>query len=126
MSTQFTILIDGQCSLCSREAAFMQRLDKGRGRLRLIDITDPAFDPASLGLTFEQVMGQIHGILPDGSVIRGMEVFRRAYAALGWGWVLAPTAWPGLRWLFDRFYLWFARNRHRFSRRVCSTDRCRV
>jgi len=76
-------------------------------------------NPAEYGLTYEQAMEQIHGVLPSGAVVRGMEVFRRAYAAVGWGWLLAPTAWPLLRPLFDRGYQWFARNRLRLTGRWC-------
>lgn len=124
----FTILIDGECPLCVRESRFMARLDRGRGLLRIVDITSETFRPEIFGLTTEQVMGQIHGITPEGTCVKGMEVFRRAYAAVGWGWVVAPTAWPVLRWVFDRLYTWFARNRRWLTgaeNRDCG-DRCRV
>ncbi len=111
----FTILIDGRCTLCRREAAFVQRLDHGRGLLRIVDITLADFDPAALGTTMDAVMGQIHGIAPDGTLLRGMEVFRRAYGAVGKRWLLAWTAWPILRPIVDQLYLWFARHRVRIS-----------
>lgn len=75
----FTILIDGECSLCSREGRMLQRLDKGRGELRVVQFTDPGFDFEKYGLSFDEAMGKIHGIEPDGTVVTGMEVFRRAY-----------------------------------------------
>jgi predicted DCC family thiol-disulfide oxidoreductase YuxK len=56
-------------------------------------------------------------VLPDGTVIEGMEVFRRAYAAVGLGWVLAPSRWPILGRGFDAAYRWFARNRLRLTGR---------
>lgn len=132
----FTILIDGQCTLCRREAAFMNRLDRGRGLLRIVDITPPDFDPAALGTTTDAVMGQIHGIAPDGTLLRGMEVFRRAYGAVGKRWLLAWTAWPVARPIVDRVYLWFARHRVRISSIVaralgerdpaCDSGRCAI
>jgi predicted DCC family thiol-disulfide oxidoreductase YuxK len=124
---ELIIFIDGECPLCLREARMLQRRDRRRGRLRMIDITHPSFDPSRYGRTMDQVMGAIHGRLPDGTMITGMEVFRRAYAAVGLGWLLAPTGWPGLRQLFDRLYAWFARNRLRLTGRgnAC-TDRCRL
>lgn len=123
---EFKILVDGDCPLCRREGALMRRLDAGRGRLVVEDITAPEFDPARYGLTMTELMGQIHGITQWGEVVRGMEAFRRAYRALGLGWVLAPTAWPGVRQVSDRAYRWFARNRHRLTGRAsaCTTDRC--
>jgi predicted DCC family thiol-disulfide oxidoreductase YuxK len=126
MSPSITILIDGQCPLCRREASFLERLDRGRHRLGIADITDPAFEAGRYGLSDAAVMDSIHGILPDGRVIRGMEVFRRAYRAVGFGWLLAPTGWPVLRPLFDRLYAWFARNRLRLTGRniACADGRC--
>ena len=127
MDPRFTILIDGACPLCRHEAGLMRRLDRGRGRLAIVDIAAPGFDAARFGTTFEALMGEIHGVLPDGSLVTGVEVFRRAYGAVGWGWLLAPTGWPGLRWAFDRAYVWFARNRLRLTGRpACDGDRCKV
>jgi len=111
------VLIDGACPLCEREAGLWRRLDRGRGRIALEDVSSADFDPAEYGLTHEQVMAQIHGILPSRTVVQGMDVFRRAYQAVGWGWLTAPTAWPVLRPLFDRAYQWFARNRLRITGR---------
>jgi predicted DCC family thiol-disulfide oxidoreductase YuxK len=56
---------------------------------------------------------RFHGVLPAGTVIESVEVFRRAYAAVGLGWLMAPTRWPGLRRLADLAYRIFARNRLR-------------
>lgn len=122
------IFIDGDCPLCRHEARLLARLDAGRGRLELVDLNDPAFDPAPLGLTHAQLMGRIHALLPDGNLTTGMEVFRRAYAAVGWGWLWAPTGWPLLRPAFDALYRWFARNRYRLTGRSepCPDGHCRV
>jgi len=54
---------------------------------------------------------RISQVLPDGSLVKGMEVFRRAYDAVGLGWLLAPTNWPVLRSISDAGYAWFARIR---------------
>lgn len=122
---EFTILIDGECPLCRHEAALLRRLDRGRGRLALVDIAAPTFDPAPLGVTLNDVMGSIHGILPDGSLVTGVEVFRRAYAAVGVPWVLAWTRWPIARSIADAAYVWFAKNRLRLTRRKnCDSGRC--
>jgi predicted DCC family thiol-disulfide oxidoreductase YuxK len=122
--TPVRLLIDGECPLCKREGDMLMRLDKGRGNLVLEDIASPGFDAGRYGLAFDDVMARIHGVLPDGRVISGMEVFRRAYRAVGWGWLLAPTAWPVVRPLADRFYVWFARNRLWLTGRKCDAGRC--
>ena len=117
----FEILIDGECPLCRREAAAMRWLDRRHGRLVITDITDAQFDPTGYGVTFADLMGTIHGVRADGRLVTGMEAFRRAYAAVGLGWVLAPTGWPGLRGLFDVLYRVFARHRLRLTGRRCET-----
>jgi predicted DCC family thiol-disulfide oxidoreductase YuxK len=118
---EFTLLYDGDCPLCSREVAVLRRRDRRRGALALVDIAAPGFDPARYGRTRETLMARIHGVLPDGTVIEGMEVFRRAYAAVGLGWVLAPSRWPVVGRAFDAAYEWFARNRLRLTGRA---DEC--
>jgi predicted DCC family thiol-disulfide oxidoreductase YuxK len=124
---EFTILIDGLCPLCKREANLMARLDKGRGRLALVDIAAPEFDAGRYGTTMDAVMGTIHGVAADGTLITGMEVFRRAYAAVGYGWTLAWTGWPGVRWVCDAGYRLFAKYRLRLTgRSACETGRCAV
>jgi predicted DCC family thiol-disulfide oxidoreductase YuxK len=119
---EFTLLYDGGCPLCAREVAMLRRRDRGRGALALVDIAAPDFDPARYGRSYESLMARIHGVLPDGAVIEGMEVFRRAYAAVGLGWLLAPSRWPLFGRAFDAAYRWFARNRLRLTGREHACD----
>jgi predicted DCC family thiol-disulfide oxidoreductase YuxK len=125
---QIKVLHDGECPLCAREVRLLRRLDRGRGGIRFEDIAAPDFDPSAYGLDARRVMARIHGVLPDGTVVEGMDVFRRAYAAVGLGWLLAPTRWPGLRRLADAGYRVFARNRLRWTGRAdaCDAGRCAV
>ncbi len=54
-------------------------------------------------------MGKIHGILPDGSIVTGVEVFRRLYEAVGLGWVYAATRNPAIAAVANAVYdLWAA------------------
>lgn len=120
------MLYDGECPLCRREARFLQRRDR-HGRLAFEDISAPGFDAAAYSTTQAELMRVIHGVFPDGRMVRKMAVFREAYRAIGWGWLLAPTAWPGLRWLADWGYEWFARHRMGLGRllgRPCETGTC--
>jgi predicted DCC family thiol-disulfide oxidoreductase YuxK len=114
---EIRLLYDGECPICSREVEMLRKRN-GAGRLDLEDIADPAFDATRYGLDQEGVMARIHGVLPDGRVVEGVEVFRRAYAAVGLGWLMAPTRWPLLRPLADAGYRWFARNRLRLGGRA--------
>jgi len=124
----FKVLFDGECPLCRREASFLQRRNH-HGRLVFEDITAPGFDPAVYQTTREELMGVIHGVFPDGRIVSRMEVFREAYRAVGLGWLLSPTGWPGLRWLADWGYEWFARNRISIGKwfgRKCDAGNCAI
>jgi predicted DCC family thiol-disulfide oxidoreductase YuxK len=121
------LLYDGDCPLCSREVAWLRRLDR-RSRIQFEDIAAPDFDAGSYGLDAQAVMARIHAVLPGGRVIEGLEVFRLAYAAVGLGWLLAPSRWPGVGRLFDAAYRSFARNRLRWTGReaACEAGHCEV
>jgi predicted DCC family thiol-disulfide oxidoreductase YuxK len=102
------LLYDGQCPLCLREVAFLSRKDSGRGIVAFVDIADLDYNPSDHGgIGFAEAMGRIHAILPNGTILRDVEVFQRVYEALGIGWMYAPTKWPVLRPAIDRLYrLW--------------------
>jgi predicted DCC family thiol-disulfide oxidoreductase YuxK len=114
------VFYDGACPLCAREVRFLDRWDK-KQRIRFTDIASADFQATSYGKSMETFMSEIHGRLPDGTWIRGMEVFRRLYTAIG----LAPVVWvtrlPIVAGLLERGYRLFARNRLRLTGR-CSTD----
>jgi predicted DCC family thiol-disulfide oxidoreductase YuxK len=115
---------DGECPLCMREIRMLQRLDR-RQRIRFVDIAAPGFDAASTGLSWQALMDRIHGRLPDGTLIEGVEVFRRLYGAVGFGPLVALTRLPGIRQLLDLAYSAFARNRLRLTGR-CADGACEV
>jgi len=120
------LLYDGACPICRREMDWLKRRNR-RMRLTFEDISDPQFDPGRYGLTREQVNSALHGILANGEVVRGMAAIRRAYRAVGLGWVTAPTALPGIRWDADRLYAAFARHRAtlgRITRGGCAHGTC--
>lgn len=121
---EITVLFDGDCPLCAREVRMLRRLDRARGRIGFEDIAAPGFEASRYGLDPATLMARIHGVLGDGRVIEGMEVFRRAYAAVGLGWLLAPSRWPLLRPLCDAAYRSFARNRLRLTGRAGDGERC--
>jgi len=124
---QFKLLYDGECPLCLREVRFLQRRD--RGRIWFVDIAAPEYDPALHGgIDFATAMGRIHGILPDGTVLRDMAVFRQVYALIGLGWVYGWTQWPGFRPLADWAYGFWAARRLAWTGRpdlkTLTTQRC--
>jgi predicted DCC family thiol-disulfide oxidoreductase YuxK len=113
-----TLLYDARCAVCALEMDHLRDRARNRNdsRLVFIDISAPGFDPAPFGATLAAMNAEIHGIRPDGTVLRGVPVLRLAYAAVGLGWVLRPTGWAPLRPLFDAGYRVFARHRQSISR----------
>ena len=125
---RFKVLYDGECPLCRREVSFLQGQNR-EGRLAFEDISAPGFDAAVYHTTRQALMGVIHGVFPDGRMVQKVEVFREAYRAIGLGWVVAPTAWPGLNWASNRGYEWFARHRLAIGKlfgRRCDSEVCAV
>jgi len=126
---QFTLLYDGECPICQKEVAWLSRFNK-QGKLGFKDITDTDFDPALHNKTFAQLMAEIHGVYPNGAIVKGMPVFREAYRAVGLGWLLAPTGWPILKQLFDGLYLVFAKYRLSlgglFGAKRCQDGSCQI
>jgi len=115
---------DGHCPLCVHEVKVLRRLDR-RQRIRFVDIAAEGFDAGSVGVTVEVLMARIHGRLPDGTLVEGVEVFRRLYTAVGFGVLVAPTRLPGISQLLDLGYRWFAKNRLRLTGR-CADGACEL
>ena len=126
---ELTLLYDGGCPLCLREVRSLRRLDAGRGLIDFTDIDEDDYDPdCHAGISYRQAMGRMHAIRSDGEVITDVEVFRQAYAIVGFGWLYAPTQWPVISVLVDALYNWWAYRRLQLTRRanlelLCS-ERC--
>lgn len=109
-----TVLYDASCPLCQLEIDNLQARNH-RELLRFVDIAGKQIAAAEYGATQAEMMRIIHALRPDGSLVKGVEVFRLAYAAVDLGWITAPTAWPLLKPLFDWAYPHVARHRYRLS-----------
>lgn len=104
-SWKIKLLYDGECPLCLREINFLQKRDAGRGLVAFVDIAADNYNPQENGgVDFETAMGRIHAVLPDGTIIKNMEVFRRIYETLGMGWIYAATKWPVIGPIVDKLY----------------------
>jgi predicted DCC family thiol-disulfide oxidoreductase YuxK len=116
------VFFDGGCPLCRREINLLRRWDR-RLRIRFTDIDNPAFRAADVGKTHDELMSRMHGRLPDGTWIEGVEVFRRLYAAIGLGPLVALSRLPVFSQFLDFGYAVFARNRLRLTGR-CTAESC--
>lgn len=68
------VFYDGSCSVCATEVERYGRKDRD-GRLMLMDISAPGFDPAPFGISLADFMYQMHAIDRSGRVFRGVEAF---------------------------------------------------
>jgi len=118
------VFFDGACPLCTKEMEMLRRRDQGR-RIRFTDIAAPSFDAGAVGLSWDTLMSRIHGRLPDGTVIEGVEVFRRLYAAVGFSRLAKLSRAPGVSHLLELGYRLFAKNRLRLTGR-CADDGCEI
>jgi predicted DCC family thiol-disulfide oxidoreductase YuxK len=118
------VFYDGACPLCMREIRMLRRRDH-RARIRFTDIAAETFDAGAQGLTWEALMDRIHGRLPDGTLIEGVEVFRRLYAAVGFSALATLSRAPGVSQFLDLAYRLFAKNRLRLTGR-CADGACEL
>lgn len=117
------VFYDGACPLCVKEIAFLRRLDRER-RIRFTDIAAADFDADAIGLPYDTLMRRIHARLPDGTIIEGVEVFRRLYGAVGWDALVSLTRLPGIAQTLDWAYERFAANRLRWTGRCDPGGSC--
>ena len=123
---EIEVFYDGECPLCRREIGFLHRMDR-RKRIRFTDIASEHFRPADYAVGLDRLMAEIHGRLPDGTWVRGVEVFRRLYAAIGLRPIVWMTRLPLIRTILDEGYSVFARNRLRWTGRCSAVDgACRI
>ncbi|HEY9751800.1 MAG TPA: DUF393 domain-containing protein [Coleofasciculaceae cyanobacterium] len=112
------LLYDGDCPLCMREVNFLTKADAGRGLVSFVNIADDSYSAtANGGIDYETAMARIHAVLPDGTLIQNVEVFRQVYQILGIGWIYAPTQWPILGSVVDAVYNVWANWRLRLTGR---------
>lgn len=115
---KLTLLFDGECPLCVREVDMLRARSVRYGdSLAFVDIAGPDFDDDSFGVDYETAMRSIHGVLPDGSLVSGVSVFRLAYEAVGLGWVYAVIQYKPVYWLAERVYAVWANYRTQLTGR---------
>eukprot|EP01024_Parvocaulis_polyphysoides_P043708 TRINITY_DN400_c0_g1_i2.p3 TRINITY_DN400_c0_g1~~TRINITY_DN400_c0_g1_i2.p3 ORF type:complete len:193 (-),score=27.88 TRINITY_DN400_c0_g1_i2:225-803(-) len=115
---EIRMLYDGDCPLCMREVDFLKDRDSTNNKIDFVDIASPDYSPENnQGISYEQAMGRIHAILPDGKIITDIEVFRRLYEAVGLGWVYAVTQNKNVENVANTVYGFWAKYRTQITGR---------
>lgn len=122
---QLTIFYDGGCPLCVREMRHLKRLDKHQN-MAFEDINAGDFNQRYPQVSFTRANQILHGMNADGEMLYGLDVTHAAWSLVGRGWLTAPLRWPLIRWLADKGYLFFARNRNSISKMLTGKSRCDV
>lgn len=112
-----TLYYESACPLCNAEMTNLM-LRNTEGRLRFADVSAPEFNDIPAGTTMQDLLDLIHARTADGRVIKGVEVFRLAYEAVGLEGIGAAMRLPVLGPLAEWAYPLLARNRHRIPRRL--------
>ena len=111
MQNKLTFLYDGGCPLCRRETNFLKDRDKFE-QINFVDINSKDYDPKNYqNISFEKAMSNLHGILNNGSVIKGLDVLAYSYQLIGLGWIYFPIRIPIISNLLKIIYGFWAKYR---------------
>ncbi|WP_175884486.1 DUF393 domain-containing protein [Burkholderia sp. BCC0044] len=129
---ELVLYFDGRCPLCVAEIRRLGERD-ARHRLAFVDIAEPGFDPAPLGVDLPALNRELHARLPDGRMLTGIDGIVAAHALVGrrgFAWLLRV---PAMRAVFAPLYRRLARNRYAVSRWLgyraqacCEGDVCSI
>jgi predicted DCC family thiol-disulfide oxidoreductase YuxK len=109
-----TLFYDGQCPFCAAEMARLRGWNH-EGQLGFVDISQPDFDPQSLGVTMAALDRELHSQKSSGEILVGIDSMLAAYTLVDKSWLVFPLRIKPLRPLLANLYRTFARNRYRFS-----------
>jgi predicted DCC family thiol-disulfide oxidoreductase YuxK len=112
-----TIFYESACPLCDAEMQNLM-LRNTASLLCFADVSAPDFSDIPAGTTMADLLALIHARTADGRVIKGVEVFRLAYEAVGLKGISSAMRLPVLGPLAEWAYPVLARNRHRIPRRL--------
>ncbi|MBJ7450338.1 MAG: DUF393 domain-containing protein [Parachlamydiales bacterium] len=105
------IFYDETCPVCSREIRHLKK----RNTNNLVQFLDISSNEALLkqhGLTFDQAMRRMHGIMPDGRVLEGIDLFIELYRLVNLKWLSSLLAFRPLNPFWRFCYKIFAKKRY--------------
>jgi predicted DCC family thiol-disulfide oxidoreductase YuxK len=125
--TPTIMLYDGWCSVCSKSAAKLRKLDNGRARIVTADLRKDTYLLEQHKLNPTDVRRVMHAITPNGQVLTAMDALRHCMNTVGRGWMLGWTKTPLIHQITDHMYLAFANNRLRwFAKHKCTDGTCAI
>ena len=111
MYSKLVFLFDGGCPLCVRETNFLKSKDI-QNQIKFVDINDEKYNSKLFSdISYEMAMSNLHGILENGVIIKGLDVLAFSYELIGLGWVYFPLKIKFLSPLLRLIYRYWAKYR---------------
>ena len=127
MQNKFIFLFDGGCPLCRRETRFLKKKDFSN-KINFIDINNTNYNPSLYkDISYVEAMSNLHGILENGDIIKGLDVLAYSYELIGLGWVYYPLKIEFLAPLLRLIYQYWAKYRLKITGRsnmekICTSE----
>ena len=117
MQNKLIFLFDGGCPLCVRETNFLKSKDE-LNKIDFVDINNVDYNPILFkDISYAEAMSNLHGILENGNIIKGLDVLAYSYELIGLGWVYYPLKIDFLAPLLRLFYQYWAKYRLKITGR---------
>ena len=117
MKNKLTFLFDGGCPLCMRETNFLKKRDI-LNQIKFVDINSEDYDQTLFyNISYSEAMSNLHGIIENGEIIRGLDVLAYSYELIGLGWVYAPLKVKFFSPVLRLVYRYWAKYRLRITGR---------
>ncbi|MEJ6476358.1 DUF393 domain-containing protein [Pseudoalteromonas piscicida] len=109
------VFYDGNCPLCRKEMDALKRVDHA-DKVELVDIHSNRFECEFTEITKQDAMEKLHAYNESGELIFGLDVTVAVWKAVGKHRWLSLLRLPGIRWVADKAYLFFAAHRMKISK----------
>ena len=117
MQNKLIFLFDGGCPLCLRETNFLKSKDE-LNKIDFVDINNVNYNPILFkDISYAAAMSNLHGILENGNIIKGLDVLAYSYELIGLGWVYYPLKIEFLAPVLRLFYKFWAKYRLKITGR---------
>jgi len=124
MSTKLIFLYDGGCPLCLRETNFLKNKDP-LIKIKFVDINNAEYNPNLYkNISYQEAMANLHGILENGDIIKGLDVLAYSYELIGLGWVYFPVKISFLSPFLKLVYKFWAKYRLKITGRSNDVQLC--
>ncbi len=117
MQNKLIFLFDGGCPLCLRETNFLKSKDE-LNKIDFVDINNVNYNPILFkNISYAEAMSNLHGILENGNIIKGLDVLAYSYELIGLGWVYSPLKIEFIAPVLRLFYKYWAKYRLKITGR---------